>query len=368
MKVQCKNDDPRGRGYVCFFCSDLIDPSAQYSFSLCRASDQTFLGKAGWQSAEEKHTPDECRQEGDSGVLHVGPSIVDFLDANENYRLTLYARNLSPQKAAFSILSINRSLRASQGVVPAGTRVETPVRPAGEPEAAPEPEQNPEPAAAPSPPAASGKMPVIAVGLVLLLLAGGGAWWFMRQKPALPPAGEQAAAPEEAPKPAPEAKAEAERDAGRAGREPPVPEKTEQPGASSEEVLSPREQVRRYLRAEPSAQGAMELYRLLADSPEGSREDTRDAAYRLLYFAAQQGDSEAALATARCVDPATPAWGSIPKDGREAWAAYSKVASGKAEAARAMEALKKWLEDEATRGNAQARRWIDEIARDAEGR
>ena len=126
-----------------------------------------------------------------------------------------------------------------------------------------------------------------------------------------------------------------------------------------------REQVRQFLSdQQASAQEAMTLYRSLSQPPDGAKPETQDSVYRLLYFASQKGDIEAAFALARCVDPLTPAFGTISKDAHEAWARYAAVVSKKPEAAHDMQALKAWLENEAGRGNTLARQWIDAIARD----
>ena len=108
----------------------------------------------------------------------------------------------------------------------------------------------------------------------------------------------------------------------------------------------------------------MDLYRVLAQTPDAAKAETQDAVYRLLYFAAQQGDAEATFALAQCVDPNTPAFGTIPKDAREAWKHYAAVLQQKPETTRAVQALKTWLENEAGKGNILAQQWIESIAKD----
>ncbi|MDR1490795.1 MAG: hypothetical protein LBS65_10020 [Desulfovibrio sp.] len=371
MKTQFKNDERRGRGYAGFYCTELSDPAAPYSFSLCRASDMTFLGLSGWQSAEEKHKPDSQERDDTGVVLHVGPAIVDCLDENENYRLTLYADGLAAQKTSFSITSVYRSLSAASGALQLNA-------PRDEPKAAPEPEPAPEETLEPAAEtvlAKPNKILPLAVGfLILALLAAGGVWWYMRQNiDAAAPVAEQKSEPEKVAEPdkapgqtaaeagkgtAEEVKTEAVKQGG--AQE--IPQ--EAPRATSEPVLSAREKTRFYLGGTPDAKGAMELSRTLLASPEGKEADTLDAVYRLFYFASRQGDVEALLSLAAIVDPVAPAWGSIPKNGSEAWSYYAKVAGERPETVRALEALKKWLEDEAAKGNAQALRWIEEIARE----
>lgn len=351
MKARYKNDGDRGRGFACFECAEVLEPSAQYLFSLCKASDNTFLGKSSWQSAEEKHSPDEWRQDGGKALLYVGPSIVDRLAENENYQLVLYTENLLPQKANFSIAEVNRSPRTDQGFVqgvgPATPQTQQIEPPAPSESDASAPERLTESDIAASPSAPPNKLPII---FVLILLIGGGVWWFTRQKSENPPVAEQNAEPDQAARPFEQEK---------------NPEETKTPESATPPALPPREQVRQYLRGAPTAQGAMDLYRILTASPDSAAGDTRDSVYRLLYFAAQQGDAAAVFGLAQCVDPAKPVWGSIPKNGREAWAGYARVAAKEPDAAKAMHTLKKWLEDEAARGNAHALQWVDEIAKDS---
>ena len=386
MKIVCENDHAQGRGYALFRCTEVLDSSAAYTFSLCRASDQTFLGRSGWQKAEEQHSPDSMDSLGDSVLLHVGPSIMDSLDENENYRITLHAPGLSPQRAAFSVANINRSLRAGAGAVHMAA-------PQPEPQPAPPPPPPPPPveepvqeapltiAEPPTPPRKS-PLPLILAVVLLLALAGGGAWWFMQNKGGDKPLAEQTTAapttakeetkpdeatseeakPEEA-KPKPAAEEIPALETEQAAQPAPTPEAAPAPAPAPQPVMSPRDQVRQYLGGTPSAQGAADLARNLLSSPEGESESARDSVYRLYYYAHLQGNAEGTLGLARSADPAQPAWGSLPKNAAEAWGLYAQAAPNKPEAAQAMHSLKKWLEDETAKGNAQARVWIEEIAR-----
>jgi hypothetical protein len=370
MKVQFVNDERRGRGYARFVCADVIAPSAKFGFSLCRASDLMFLGKSGWQSAEEKHIPDDWAQKDNAAVLYVGPAIVDSLDENENYRLTLSADGLSPQKAAFSIAGVNRSFRAGQdlvqGVAPRAARPEE-----EQPQTPAEPEQQPvdareEPAVTPPPAAPSRKFPTLLAGvLALLLLLGGGFWWHARQNAKTPPDGrndvQQTPGTAKTPENAPD-QAQAEQPSPEAQ---PPDEPPQTPDGETKPTPGAREQVRQFLRDEQaSARDAMVLYHALSQTPDGAKPETQDSVYRLLYFASRKGDAEAVFALARCVDPSTPSFGTIPKDAREAWAHYAAAVPQKPEAAHDMRTLKEWLENEAGRGNVLARQWMDAIARD----
>lgn len=392
MKALCENDLARGRGYARFCCAEVTDLNAQYSFSLCRASDQTFLARSGWQNAEEQHSPEGLSVEGDRLILNVGPSIVDNLDENENYRLTLHAPGLPPQRAAFSIAQINRSLRDAAGSLQMPTAAA--VAPQPEPQPAPEPHPLPEePIAAPEPQQQKSVLPLVLAVVLVLALAGGGLWWYLQKDKAAGQTTEQAATTEQiteqaAPadkkdeakpepekvQPEPEKAPEKAEPAPAPAPEPkPEPEKTEakpaeaQPAtqATPAPVLAPRERVRQYLGGSPTAPGAMQMADELLAGPDGSKPDTQDSVYRLHYYAKQQGDAAAMLSLARSADPTQPAWGSLPKNAAEAWALYAAAAPQKPEAAQAMQGLKQWLETEAAKDNKQALGWIEEIGRGA---
>ena len=89
-----------------------------------------------------------------------------------------------------------------------------------------------------------------------------------------------------------------------------------------------------------------------ADTPE-----QQDAIFRLYYYAAGEDNAQAAQRYAECVDPSRPAWGSISKDGAEAWYYYGKSPDG--EKARA--SLKAWTEKAAAEGNAEAAAWLKDM-------
>ncbi|MDR3363309.1 MAG: hypothetical protein LBO64_10810 [Desulfovibrio sp.] len=357
MKVHCINDATRGRGYACFVCSEISGKVAQYTFSLCRASDQTFLGKSGWQSGEEKHSPDSQHANGSEVTLSVGPSITDALDDNENYRLTIYTEGMSAQSSVFSITNLYRGLQAGTGAVQMAAPRTDPAQQAPVPGVLSEPEASlPEPAPQdelpePPPPAEKKRGGLVAMGVLLVLaLSGTAVWWFaLREQPqeAPPQTGEQPQNTQES-----------------------TPQQPLEPPQAKEDVqhpaqpLSAREQVRQYLGGAPTVQGAMALSRSLTASKEALPSETQDSVYRLLYFAAQNGDVDAKLQLAKIADPLTHAWGSLRKSAAEAWRNYGAVAPQRPEAAQAMQNLKKWLEDENAKGNAEARAWIEDIARD----
>ncbi len=114
-----------------------------------------------------------------------------------------------------------------------------------------------------------------------------------------------------------------------------------------------RGRVASFFVGERNPEAAMKLASELdADTPE-----QQDAIFRLYYYAAGEDNAQAAQRYAECVDPSRPAWGSISKDGAEAWYYYGKSPDG--EKARA--SLKAWTEKAAAEGNAEAAAWLKDM-------
>ena len=378
MKAAFENTIERGRGYARLRLSEVAHPSSSgWRFSLCRGSDMTFLGRSGWQNAEDFTEPETYTADGDDLILHIGPDVVNKLDTNENYRITLQCDSQSSQTATFAITTLNRALMDTQGHI-SSVPAQKPVVPAPQQQPAPDPAPDDASPGVPPPlPAAPQKsrLPMILAALLVLAILGGGAlaYWFMTKKNRATEVVAQAPVQsEEKPEPAkteppepvkPEEQPEAKPEPTKVDPPEPVkPEVKPEPAKAEPPVrLSTREQANKYLGANPTAQGARELAATLQQS---SAED-QDALYRLWYFAADAGDGAACLQLARTVDPALPAWGSIIKNGAEAWSLYAKAAPQHPDAAAAMHALKQWMEKEAAQGNKDAEGWIRKIAEDA---
>jgi LSD1 subclass zinc finger protein len=149
----------------------------------------------------------------------------------------------------------------------------------------------------------------------------------------------------------------------------PKPASPVAPEAARETMPTPplpaRQRVRQYLQEKNvSPEGAMALFRTIIQSPESSAPETQDALYRLLYYASLNGNVEATLTLARYADPTQAKFGSISKDAYEAWRRYKAVVNQRPDVVQDMQALKSWLESEASKGNEQARKWIETIGRD----
>jgi len=380
MKAAFENNMERGRGYARLRLSEVANPaSGGWRFSLCRGSDMTYLARSGWQSSEDFTEPETYTADGDDLILHIGPDVVNRLDPNENYRITLQSDSQSSQSATFAITTLNRTLMDTQGHISSETAkklVVPPPQPQPALDSEPAPDDTPLSVPPPLPEASQkSRLPMMLAALLVLVLLGGGAlaFWFMTNKsgaseivPPAPVPSEEKAEPTQAASPEPVTPEEKAEPAQAASSEPVTPEKKAEekpePAKAAPPVpVSTREQVNEYLRANPAAQGAMELAATLQQS---SAED-QDALYRLWLFAADAGDAAAYLYLARTVDPALPAWGSILKNGAEAWHLYAKVAPQQPDAASAMHTLRQWMETEAENGNKEAIGWIHKIAEDA---
>ena len=245
---------------------------------------------------------------------------------------------------------------------------------------------------APAAPQGKSRAPLIAAAVVVALLAAGGAY-FMTQGGSEPSAeqaeqdkaaqekaeaekkaAEEAAKAEAEKKAAAEkqaaeeaAKAEAEKAAAeKAAAEKAAAEKAAADKAAAEKAAAEKKaaeeaamradakgRVASFFAGERNPEAAMKLAgELDADTPE-----QQDAIFRLYYYAAGEDNAQAAQRYAECVDPSRPAWGSISKDGAEAWYYYGKSPDG--EKARA--SLKAWTEKAAAEGNAEAAAWLKDL-------
>ena len=311
------------------------------------SGDGKYLSASGWQESRVSLPVDA--HDDDSGCLRlqVGAAVVDNLDKLERYLFMA-----GDQKCVLQIQDLVYSrMQGGDGmghaVPPAAAPAPQPVLlpdPEPEPAPMPAPAPEPEPEAEPSPllagallemdqPAAetakekksSGSLLWIILGLVLLALAAAAVWWFFlratRQEAAAPlqtaPAGSEKA-----------------------------------PAAPA--AVAPLQQAREHLRGTADPATSLELARPLRTPKAGN--DESDAAFLLLEDAAQKGNAEAMFLVGQFYDPQSKLpRGSIPADMSQAKHWYDNARSkGYAEADKALAALRRHVEGEAAKGNAEA--------------
>lgn len=339
MKVEYVEGGQAGYGSLVF--SGAILPEEPWKVAIQRGSDQKYLtGKKQNPWVGEIFFIDlNGKAAQDSSVtLDVGPGIVDNLDQQENYRITLRGNGGEELRSRLQISAINYSpggsLDNTADVAQTDAPEQTPEKP--EPSPIPEPAPEPEPAPAPAPEPAperlemerqpqgtSPKVHYLRWGLIGLLVLACIAWFWFDPRNKQEPASSQTS--EEAPKLLP-------------------PQSSE-------------DQVRGFFKS--GKMTPKQAAELAAKLPKGTPGE-KDAVYRLYYFAAENGEPSVLLAYAACLDPSQPAWGSIEKNALEAWNAYKK-APDQEKAAQAMTHLRGWLEDQARSGNRKAAQWLAEI-------
>ena len=102
-----------------------------------------------------------------------------------------------------------------------------------------------------------------------------------------------------------------------------------------------------------NSETAMEL----ADELEPTTTVEQDLVFKLYYFAAMRDNERGALKYAECLDPSKPEWGTVGKDAVEAWEHYGKSPDGSV----MKQNMKNWVEAEAKKGNAQAKKWLKQL-------
>ena len=307
------------------------------------SGDGKYLSASGWQESRVPLPVDA--HDDDSGCLRlqVSATVVDNLDKLERYLFMAGDQKcvLQIQDLVYSRMQGGDGMGHAAAPAAAAPAPQPVLLPDPEPEPAPMPAPAPDPEAEPSPllagaplemdqPAAetakekksSGSLLWIILGLVLLALAAVAVWWFFLR--ATPP--------------------------------PPPPMAPQAPAAQQEApaAMAPLQQAHEHLRGTADPATSLELARPLRTPQAGN--DESDAAFLLLEDAAQKGNAEAMFLVGQFYDPqsALPR-GSIPADMSQAKHWYEKAKSkGAAEADKALAALRRHVEGEAAKGNAEA--------------
>jgi hypothetical protein len=133
---------------------------------------------------------------------------------------------------------------------------------------------------------------------------------------------------------------------------PPRPETTTPPPPSYAPDAPVLEQAREALREGISPAEAVTMAKTLPDRPERA-----DAAFLLLEYAAERGNTEAAFAVGLFYDPAYEgSSGSIRKNPITAYEWYQKaLAGGQKQAQDQLARLRLWVEEKAEQGSGQAK-------------
>lgn len=395
MKARYINDIGKGPGHGFILVSDVPDlPDMEgATFVIKRASDRKNLGRSGWQPAERDLAPENVSLGDDDGyALAVGPGVVNHLDPQETYRITLKASNGKSLTSTLSVQEVAYSgIDGGHGIAAAAMQPEPAPEPQPEPEPAPEPEPEPEPEPVqeappqpelmpeklpvpePSPAPKRSRLPLIL--FLLLLLVGAGSFLaahFMGDSDSAPLAGQNAttqgnatvvaAANATAVEATPQTNATAQSNATAMAGEPQA-NATAQSNATATAGADPKPQTpaperkapliraRTQLEGAAVPQNSLELAQELLKEQDGA-----DAAFLLAEDAAQKNNVEAMLLTGSFYDPSNSSpSGSIVKDPEQALYWYTKAkAAGSPQAAERLAALKKWVEAEAAKGNLTA--------------
>lgn len=341
MDIQYRDDKTAGPGHGMLIFSEALLPEGPWKVSIQRGSDKKYLtgmqpnpwvGEAFFIPLQGQALPDSSIE------LSLSPKEVNELDQQEQYLVRIKGADDEPLKGRLRISEITYSPSGNLGNTPeaqeAPRQTAAPTQPAQE-QPAQEPIQEsqpasetttqPEPIDMPAAPLQSRKLWRWALLGILVLACI--AWYLFdpRNK-------------DTSPQPAPS-----------------VQKQDAQPSGEQ----SAEEQVRAFFKGERIS--PQEAYALANRLPVNTKTD-QDAVYRLYYFAAENGDALAMLAYGKCLDPSQPQWGTIEKNAPAAWAAYEK-APNREKAAELMDKLKDWLQEQASKGNAQAKTWLDEIGR-----
>lgn len=362
MNVEYRDNPQRGPGYGLLAIDGVKPAEGEWNVAIQRGSDQRYLtGKTANQWTEETYfLPLAGVPAGDGKLLlGLGPEIVDSLDPQEQYRVSIKRGDTSPARARLKLKSVTYSPAASLNNMAASPHIpdekKKPTSPPMPEKAAQTPVREPTPLEKPAgesaeelqmPEAAASKghHKWIRYAILALLALACMAWYFL--DPGI-------------------------RDGKKAENEKTVEIEKSQPPAASAPAQSPvmgkstaaksgtEESVRQFFiggNITPAA--AAELARGLSAKTASEQ----DAIYRLYYFAAENGEPGALIEYATCLDPAKAQWGTIQKDAVMADEVYKKaIEHNLPGAVEARKAMRGWLESQAQSGNAAARAWLMDL-------
>jgi hypothetical protein len=375
VEIIYSNNESADGGFGYFIIRPWKDVSnnVKLTFTLMRASDQKYLGIKGWQESQAEMNAPDIFVEQDSLYIALGPHIVDQLDMQENYRVTLADHGLKAGSMTLShIRGIKYSSRRGSGHIqrptaeyaesehtsnlPGGGKTERATQGGGAPFSAAPPSSSPQTeACAPGKqvtPAAtdedagnagrqsglsdtadkkqSHRKALLSGVFCLLLISAGGAFFVMKEN-----TGTSQLTPETS-----------------------VPKQPETSAPKQREASTPKRRAAEHLAGNPSPESSVRLGRELYGEPDGA-----DAAFILFDDAASKGNVDAMLETGDFYSPAvTREHGTIKKDPFMAFEHYSNAAKAAApDAAERLSRLKQWADEEARRGSSSAKALLEQF-------
>ena len=372
MQIKYINNLKRGPGHGYLLISGEPLSTGSYSLSCQRAVDQLYLNADGeWQ---EYGTNIELlgQWEPSQGILYLPlpPTIVDSLNTSDNYKIYLFSKDTSRE-------SLKGRLKIQEIIYTPGKALNSSVILPDDEKPKPKPEPEPTPPPPPPPPVeevlpvqtltiepepAPKKRvlwPIILVAILLLALLGYIIWdkWLKPPEPKQNISTPVPALTE--PKKTPEKNSV--KDLPTQASQPQLAPKSEDLKAPAPKMPAPKpltinQQVREFFR-NPNRTPAKAAD--LAKTINPQTPEDKDAVFRLYYFAVSNGDKAVIMPYAACLDPSKPDWGTINKNGAEAYHLYQQAGTDEARAASAN--LKAWLEKAKKEGNRKAAAWLDDI-------
>lgn len=341
MKAEYRDNPQAGPGHGTIIFSGAPISEGSWSVSIQRASDQAHAtGKKTGQWVGETYyidLPGNLQPDG-SLQIPIGPALVDSLDQQDQYRVSLKS---GPDEVGRCRLQLGAITHSPAGSVDlAATPREPKPGQAREPEPAP-PTPQPLPVPAQAPARDNKKLLRYAIiGILALFCIGWTIMGYLRdQNEKRPPEISQPPSNESG------------KNDGARNKALPADSQPNQSQASGQKLESGDRARAFFSSANPTPEGAMRLAQTL---PKGTPAE-QDIIYRLYYFAGEKNEPSSLLAYGACLDPSKPQWGTVQKDAEAARKIYENAEKLNIEgAAQALADLRQWLEKRQASGNTRS--------------